>query len=254
MNGIDFIIDGHSHSVITAGPNGEDIQSTGTAFANIGVITIDNATKKIVGNELKAIWHTEKNADGKDVTVVDYKTRDEKVAAAAKAIIDPIDKAYGEKFAVSKVTLNGAKAPDGNRDSETNLGDLITDAMLWKIRSDATIKVPAENVVAITNGGGIRATVKAGDITKKNINTVLPFGNTLAVVYVTGAELLEALEASTFCTPESLGGFPQAAGLQFALKTYEKYDANPEPYPKSTYYGPNSIQRVTIDNVNGKAV
>ena len=48
---------------MTAGPNGEHIQSTGTAFANIGVITIDNATKKIVGNELKAIWHTEKNAD-----------------------------------------------------------------------------------------------------------------------------------------------------------------------------------------------
>ena len=252
VKGIDFIIDGHSHSVITAGPNGEAIQSTGTAFANIGVITIDNATKKIVGNELKAIWHTEKNADGKDVTVVDYKTRDEKVAAAAKAIIDPIDQAYGEKFAVSKVTLNGAKAPNGNRDSETNLGDLITDAMLWKIRSDATIKVPVENVVAITNGGGIRATVKAGDITKKDINTVLPFGNTLAVVYVTGAELLEALEASTYCTPESLGGFPQAAGVTFTVKTYEKYDKNPDPYPKSTYYGPKSIQRVTIDNVNGK--
>ena len=253
VKGIDFIIDGHSHSVITAGPNGENIQSTGTAFANIGVITIDNATKKIVGNELKAVWHTEKNADGKSVTVVDYKTRDEKVAAAAKAIIDPIDKAYGEKFAVSKVELNGAKAPNGNRDSETNLGDLITDAMLWKIRTQATVSVPAENVIALTNGGGIRATVKAGDITKKDINTVLPFGNTLAVVYVTGAELLEALEASTFCTPKSLGGFPQVAGVTFTVKTYEKYDANPDPYPKSTYYGPKSIQRVTIDNVNGKA-
>lgn len=252
VKGIDFIIDGHSHTVMTAGPNGEAIQSTGTAFANIGVITIDNATKKIVGNELKTIWHTEKNADGKSVTVYDYEGRDAKVAEAAKAIIDPIDKAYGEKFAESKVELNGAKAPNGNRDSETNLGDLITDAMLWKIRTQATISVPAENVVAITNGGGIRATVKAGDITKKDINTVLPFGNTLAVVYVTGAELLEALEASTYCTPESIGGFPQAAGLTFTVKTYEEYDANPDPYPKSTYYGPKSIQRVTIDNVNGK--
>ena len=251
VKGIDFIIDGHSHSVITAGPNKEAIQSTGTAFANIGVITIDNATKKIESNKLEKIWHKE-TVDKKDVTVYDYEKRDETVAAAAKAIIDPIDQAYGEKFAVSKVTLNGAKAPNGNRDSETNLGDLITDAMLWKIRSDATIKVPVENVVAITNGGGIRATVKAGDITKKDINTVLPFGNTLAVVYMTGAELLEALEASTFCTPESLGGFPQAAGVTFTVKTYEKYDKNPEPYPKSTYYGPNSIQRVTIDNVNGK--
>ena len=252
VKGIDFIIDGHSHTVMTAGPNGEHIQSTGTAFANIGVITIDNATKKIVGNELKAIWHTEKNADGKSVTVVDYKTRDEKVAAAAKAIIDPIDKAYGEKFAVSEVALNGTKAPNGNRDSETNLGDLITDAMLWKIRTQATVSVPAENVVAITNGGGIRATVKAGDVTKKDINTVLPFGNTLAVVYVKGSELLEALEASTYCTPESIGGFPQVAGMQFTVATYETYDKNDESYPNSTYYGPKTINRVTIGSINGK--
>ncbi len=252
VKGIDFIIDGHSHTVMTAGPNGEAIQSTGTAFANIGVITIDNATKKIVGNELKAIWHTEKNADGKSVTVVDYKTRDEKVAAAAKAIIDPIDKAYGEKFAVSKVELNGAKAPNGNRDSETNLGDLITDAMLWKVLADAEITVPEENVVAITNGGGIRASIGVGDVTKKDINTVLPFGNTLAVVYVKGSELLEALEASTYCTPESIGGFPQVAGMQFTVATYETYDKNDESYPNSTYYGPKTINRVTIGSINGK--
>ena len=239
VKGIDFIIDGHSHTVMTAGPNKEAIQSTGTAFANIGVITIDNATKKIIGNDLEK--------------VSEYTKRDETVAAAAKAIIDPIDKAYGEKFAVSKVELNGAKAPNGNRDSETNLGDLITDAMLWKILSDADISVPAENVVAITNGGGIRATVKAGDITKKDINTVLPFGNTLAVVYVTGAELLEALEASTYCTPESIGGFPQVAGLQFVILTDKAYDANTDPYPGSTYYGPKTINRVEIATVNGEA-
>ena len=251
VTGIDFIIDGHSHTVMTKGPNGEAIQSTGTAFANIGVITIDNATKKIESNELKAIWHKEK-IDGKSVTVVDYKTRDEKVAAAAKAIIDPIDKAYGEKFAVSEVALNGAKAPNGNRDSETNLGDLITDAMLWKVLADAEITVPEENVVAITNGGGIRASIGVGDVTKKDINTVLPFGNTLAVVYVKGSELLEALEASTYCTPESIGGFPQVAGMQFTVATYETYDKNAEPYPGSTYYGPKTINRVTIGSINGK--
>ena len=238
VQGVDFIIDGHSHTVMTAGPNGEAIQSTGTAFANIGVITIDNATKKIVGNEL--------------IKVSDYEKRDEKVAAAAKAIIDPIDKAYGEKFAVSEVALNGAKAPNGNRDSETNLGDLITDAMLWKVLSDAEITVAKENVVAITNGGGIRASIGTGDVTKKDINTVLPFGNTLAVVYVKGAELLEALEASTYCTPKSIGGFPQVAGMQFKVTTYEKYDANAEPYPGSTYYGPKTINRVSISSINGK--
>ena len=251
VQGIDFIIDGHSHTVMTAGPNGEPIQSTGTAFANIGVITIDNATKKIESNELKAIWHKEK-IDGKSVTVYDYKGCDMAVADAAKAIIDPIDKAYGEKFAVSEVALNGAKAPNGNRDSETNLGDLITDAMLWKVLADAEITVPEENVVAITNGGGIRASIGVGDVTKKDINTVLPFGNTLAVVYVKGSELLEALEASTYCTPESIGGFPQVAGMQFTVATYETYDKNAEPYPGSTYYGPKTINRVTIGSINGK--
>ena len=238
VKGIDFIIDGHSHSVMTEGPNGEPIQSTGTAFKNIGVITIDNATKKILGNDL--------------IKVADYEKRDETVAAAAKAIMEPIDKAYGEKFAESEVELNGTKAPDGNRDSETNLGDLITDAMLWKVLADAEITVPEENVIALTNGGGIRASIGVGDVTKKDINTVLPFGNTLAVVYVKGSELLEALEASTYCTPEALGGFPQVAGMQFTVATYEKYDANDKSYPGSTYYGPKTINRVTIEEINGK--
>lgn len=237
VQGIDFIIDGHSHTVMTEGPNGEPIQSTGTAFANIGVITIDNATKKILGNDL--------------IKVADYEKRDETVAAAAKAIKEPIDKAYGEKFAVSEVALNGAKAPNGNRDSETNLGDLITDAMLWKVLADAEITVPEENVVAITNGGGIRAAIKPGDVTKKDINTVLPFGNTVAVIYVTGAELLEALEASTYSLP--VGGFPQVAGINFTLHTGKAYDKNDATYPGSTYYGPKSINRVVIDSINGKA-
>lgn len=238
VQGIDFIIDGHSHSVMTEGPHGEAIQSTGSSFKNIGVITIDNATKKILGNDL--------------IKVSSYEKRDETVAAAAKAIMEPIDKAYSEKFAESKVELNGTKAPDGNRDSETNLGDLITDAMLWKVLADAEITVPEENVIALTNGGGIRASIGVGDVTKKDINTVLPFGNTLAVVYVKGSELLEALEASTYCTPEALGGFPQVAGMQFTVATYEKYDANDKSYPGSTYYGPKTINRVTIEEINGK--
>ncbi len=250
VNGIDFIIDGHSHTVMTKGPEGEPIQSTGTALNNIGVITIDNATKKIESNELIPIWHTEE-VDGDNVTVYDYTKSDETVANAAKAIIDPIDADYDQKFAESAVDLNGAKAP-GNRTEETNLGDLITDAMMWAIQTKAP-GVDMTNAVAITNGGGIRAPIAKGDITKKAVNTVLPFGNTLAVVYVKGSELLEALEASTYCTPESLGGFPQFAGMEVELNTACEYDANDTTYPGSTYFGPKSINRITIKTVNGKA-
>ena len=250
VNGIDFIIDGHSHTVMTKGPEGEPIQSTGTALNNIGVITIDNTTKKIESNELIPIWHTEE-VDGKEVTVYDYTKSDATVANAAKAIIDPIDADYDQKFAESAVDLNGAKAP-GNRTEETNLGDLITDAMMWAIKTKAP-GVDMNNAVAITNGGGIRAAIAKGDITKKDVNTVLPFGNTLAVVYVKGSELLEALEVSTYCTPKSLGGFPQFAGMEVELNTACEYDANDTTYPGSTYFGPKSINRITIKTVNGKA-
>ena len=161
--------------------------------------------------------------------------------------------AYGAVFAKSEVELNGAKAPNGNRDGETNLGDLITDAMLWSIQKNPdSVTVPMENVLAITNGGGIRAPIHKGDVTKKDVNTVLPFGNTVAVVYVTGAELLEALEASTYCTPKAVGGFPQVSGIEFIVDTSAAYDANDTTYPGSTYYGPKSINRVTIIGVNGE--
>ena len=237
--GIDMIIDGHSHTVMTKGDKNEPIQSTGTAFANIGVIVIDDASKKIESNEL--------------VAVTDTMAKDEAVAAAAEKIIDRVKAEYDVKFAVSKVELNGAKAPNGNRDSETNNGDLITDAMVWQVLQNKDgLTVNEDHVVAITNGGGIRAAIKPGDVTKNDINTVLPFGNTVAVVYVTGAELLEALEASTYCTPGAIGGFPQVSGINFTLHTGKAYDANAETYPNSTYYGPKSINRVVINSINGK--
>lgn len=237
VKGIDFIIDAHSHTVMTKGENGEPIQSTGTKFANIGVIVIDDASKKIESNSLCEI----KEDTAKDAAV----------AAAAQKIIDRIDKEYGAVFAKSEVELNGAKAPNGNRDSETNNGDLITDAMLWKVMQNKEgLTVDADHVVAITNGGGIRDYIKVGDVTKKDIKTVLPFGNTVAVIYVTGAELLEALEASTYSLP--VGGFPQVCGISYTISTAVAYDANAETYPSSTYYGPKTINRVSINSINGK--
>lgn len=238
VEGIDFIIDGHSHSVMEKGPSDEPIQSTGTQFKNIGVIVIDNATKTIESNKLVAV--TEESA------------KDKAVEVAAADIIERITAEYGAVFAKSEVELNGDKAP-GNRNMETNLGDLITDSMMWQILKDAdSLAVPAENIVAVTNGGGIRAWIHKGDITKNDVFTVLPFGNTLTVIYVKGADLLEALEASTYCTPAPVGGFPQIAGMKITVVTKAEYDANAETYPGSTYYGPKSINRVTIDEVNGK--
>ena len=252
VDGIDLFIDGHSHSTqndiilalggtqttvgdttIVSGSdmvNGTVLTSTGTKLESIGVVTIDGETGRI---------------DATTVSTADLTAEDADVAARAAAIQKEIDDEYGTVFAKTEVALNGEREP-GNRTEETNLGDLITDALVWGAEREGT-----EVDAAVTNGGGIRASIAAGDITKKDINTVLPFGNTLSIVQVTGAELLEALEASTYCTPTSIGGFPQVSGIEFTVDTTKAYDQG-ELYPGSTYYGPKSIQRVTIETVGGE--
>ena len=235
--GIDIILDGHSHTVMTAGLNGEPIQSTGTKFENIGMVVIDNATKKIESNYL--------------IKVDDGIVKAPVVEAIAKNITDRVDTEYDVVFAQSDIELNGKKDP-GVRTEETNLGDLITDALKWSVLKEGGLKVNEDHVIAVTNGGGIRASIKAGGVTKKDLNTVLPFGNTISVVYISGADLLEALEASTFSTPGAIGGFPQVSGIKFTVDTTKPF-AKGEAYPESTYYKPAAINRVTIDSVNGKS-
>ena len=241
VKGIDVFIDGHSHSTMeeVAEANGGSnkagdtlITSTGTKLANVGVVTI---TKD--GDSFKA--------EATCVAADTLTDEDKDVADRAAAIQKEIDDDYGTVFAKTEVELNGNRDP-GNRTQETNLGDLICDALVWGAKENG------ETVdAAVTNGGGIRATVKEGDITKKDVNTVLPFGNTLSIVKVTGAELLEALEASTHCTPTAIGGFPQVSGIEFTVNAAETFDEG-DLYPGSTYHKPNSIKRVTIQTVGGK--
>ena len=237
VTGIDVFIDGHSHSTeeeIVEKTNadrkvGETIlTSTGTKLENIGVVTIKDSTITTTC-----------------LSTEDMGAADDAIAARAAAIIAEIEADYGTVFAKTEVTLNGEKDP-GNRTQETNLGDLITDALVWGAEQQG------ETVdAAITNGGGIRATIEAGDITKKDVNTVLPFGNTLSIIKITGTELLEVLEASTFCTPEAIGGFPQVSGIEFTVDTTKGYDQGDE-YPGTTYFAPKTINRVTIQTVGGK--
>ena len=239
--GYDFVIDGHSHTVMTNGQDGAPIQSTGTKFANIGVVVIDNETKTIENHFLVSTAGLEK---------------DPEVMAKAQAIMDEVDTKYGTPFATTEVLLNGERSP-GNRTGETNLGDLIADALVWSVVKEGGIEqVEPNHVVGITNGGGIRATIQPGDVTMKDIKTVMPFGNTVAVVYVKGTELLEALEASTFCTPDPIGGYPQVSGIVFTIDTAKAFDQGDLYYDiagkETTYYGPKSIQRVTIESINGE--
>lgn len=238
VTGIDVFIDGHSHSTldqIKAATNGTGkvgnayLTSTGTKLANVGVVDIA-PDGTITTSNVPLDTLTAENAD---------------TAAVIQRIQQQIDTDYGAVFAQSEVQLNGEKAQV--RTSETNLGDLITDAMLWQAGTLGE-KVDA----AISNGGGIRASLSVGGLTKKDINTVLPFGNTLYLVKLTGAQLLEALEASTCSLPESIGAFPQVSGIEYTVNTGAKFSST-ENYPGSTYGKPNAVNRVTIQSVGGAA-
>ena len=173
---------------------------------------------------------------------------DELQTAEVNVVNDAILTALSKPFAVTEVLLNGERSP-GVRTEETNLGDFCCDAMLWSAK-----RLVGEQVVAaISNGGGIRASIQVGNVTMNDMKTVFPFGNTLVTLDVTGAELLEALEAATFIAPDAIGAFPQVAGIEFTVDTTVPFTQG-EQYANSAYFAPaESGSRVTIATVGGEA-
>ena len=162
-------------------------------------------------------------------------------------------------------------ADDAARKAETNLGDLWTDALLWFATSgeinayfeedDVTagntqIAVDADHIVALWNGGNLRADVPAGKFDAEALAEVLPYPNKVAVVYMTGAQLAEALEAASQGLPYSeetaaaCASFMQVAGLKYTVDTSVEY-ARGEAYGDN-WFKAVSLGRVTIEEVNGQ--
>ncbi|WMI80289.1 5'-nucleotidase C-terminal domain-containing protein [Anaerotignum sp. MB30-C6] len=244
VKGIDLMVDGHSHTVMNGGEKVNDtlIVSTGSYLENVGTVVVDKATKETTAKLISAADYA-KNIGKYDEALT-------KMVAADKTEVDAF---YAGLFAKTEVALNGERDP-GVRTTETNLGDFSSDAYLYigkKYAEEQKLGISVD--VAISNGGGIRASIPAGDISMNTLYTVFPYGNTVTLVTVTGAQLLEILEASTFCTPTALGGFPQIAGAEYTINTAVEYK-NGAQYPDSTYYAPaDPGSRVTITSVGGKA-
>lgn len=198
VEGIDVFIDGHSHTVLKEGmlsDHGTLIASAGEYSKYLGVIELQVQDGKVI-NKKASLIDEEQAAD-----VVP----DPKVDALVQSIVKEQESILSEVVGKTPVKLEGAR--EKVRTSETNLGDLLTDAM-----RDIT---GAE--VAITNGGGLRASIEAGDITKGSVITVLPFGNQIVTLNVTGADIKAALENGVTDYPEAKGAFPQVSGLSFKI-------------------------------------
>ena len=162
-------------------------------------------------------------------------------------------------------------ADDAARKGETNLGDFWTDALRWfavsrKIdaffeEDDVTagntqIDADADHIVALWNGGNLRAGIAEGKFGAEQLAEVLPYPNKVAVVYMSGAQLLEALEAASQALPYSedtaaaCASFMQAAGLKYTVDTAKEY-AKGEAY-NDKWFKAASLSRVTIEEVNSQ--
>ena len=238
VNGIDFLIDGHSHSTLdeikevtdgTGKVNGTFITSAGEKMESIGKIVVTDGSVAEISNLSTEELEVEPDAE---------------VSRRAGEIISQIEQEYGEVIGSAEVALKGEK--EDVRTAEAGIGNLVADAMLWEIRKNGV-----DCDLAIMNGGSIRDSIPEGDITKNDIHTVLPYGNELCVVQVTGEELLEVLEASTYCIPQAIGGFPQVSGIEFTVDSGKIFHGE-DNYPDSTYSKPSSINRVSIQSAGGK--
>ena len=171
--------------------------------------------------------------------------------------------------AYSEVLLTGAD--DAARKGETNLGDLWTDALRWfavsgKINEyfeedDVTagitaLDTDADHVVALWNAGNLKADIQIGKFGAEQLAEVLPYPNKVAVVYMTGAELTEALEAASQGLPyneetaAACAALMQVSGLNYSVDTTKEYDKG-EAYGDNWFVA-NSLGRVTISDVNGQ--
>lgn len=211
--GIDVMLDGHSHTdfklafgqdyLSVKNKDGNEVihSSTGTKLANVGVLTIagDKITAKLVDTSAmkfldEAGLLAEDNGVGEVVKAALAKNEELVNTVVAHTDVDLVikDPVSGERIV---------------RIMETNLGDLCADAY----------RAMGETDIAFVNGGGVRDTIPAGDVTYGQIIKVHPFGNALCTVEATGQEILDALELSVCSLPGESGGFLHVSGLKFTV-------------------------------------
>jgi len=197
--GIDAVLDGHTHNVIPSikvkNKEGKDVLSaqTGTKFENVGKMLIMPN-----GQMTTTLIPT------KDINVMNIE-----VKHATDSILALANELISRPICTSDVDLK-ILTPEGRqavRIGETNAGDLVADSYRYMTGAD----------FAITNGGGIRTEVKAGQLTYGDMVSLLPYDNYVSLVEVTGQQLVDLLKACTRFLPVENGDFPQVSGLKFTV-------------------------------------
>ena len=238
-NGINVMLDGHSHSVLESeavkNKDGEDVllSACGTKLANIGYAKF--ATDGTISTGLYK-WTFDETP-----TELFGLTNDMSIALAGET--KALNEMLATVVASTQVDLiindpeTGARVI---RNAETNLGDLVADAYRNQTGAD----------VALVNGGGIRAQIPAGDITLGQLMQCHPFGNALCMVKANGQQILDALEWTTRNVPGENGGFLHVSGLTYELHTY--IESTCKQTDKGMFDGVEGEYRVKNVMINGE--
>ncbi len=206
--GVDIIVGGHTNTLLSN--SNEDAEGPYPTMVGSTAIVSAYAYGKFLG-ELNVTFDDDGNiteATGEPIIMDGAVTEDEATVARIAEAAAPLEEIR------SRVVAQTSELIDGERDScraqECTMGNLIADAMLARVK-DQGIQI------AIQNGGGIRASIDAGEVTMGEVLTVLPFQNTLSTFQVTGETIVEALENGVSQHEEGAGRFPQVAGLKFTF-------------------------------------
>lgn len=215
-SGLDAIIDAHSHTLMTDISDGILISQTGSSGTNVGMMELSfDENGNVTAEETMLSPEFFNNIES-----------DEEVLGLINSVNESQSAQLNERIAETTSTLWGGYINNiaEARASETNLGNLIADSMIYATKNIISEEYSDMPVVAIENGGGIRETIHNGTITKGDIINVLPFANTVMYKEVTPAALYDIMELSVssvtaqdsetgMLTAEYSGGFLQIGGM-----------------------------------------
>ncbi|MEM6621427.1 MAG: bifunctional metallophosphatase/5'-nucleotidase [Pseudomonadota bacterium] len=212
VDGIDIIVGGHSHSLLSdeidgaAGPYPTWVETpSGGRTAIVQAYAYGRYLGRLdvrfdPGGVVTA-------ARGGPIPLTTEMPEDPALAARVATLAEPLERE--REMVVAHVGSYIGADHSACRRAECTLGNLVADAML-----DARRRFGAQ--IAIMNGGGLRAPINAGEVTRGDILQLLPFQNTLAEFWMTGADIRAALEHGVSAVEDSHGRFPQVAGLRYA--------------------------------------